>query len=132
MEQSNPSLTVYLKRRVVPERRTPHHIRMDEEENIELQQAMVNELEEVLADYDSRFGDMVAVTTLINHAIKSAVFKYNPLIASELVSSSLSAWMSFARNATEEELKESYIVYNTDDEIDPELLFLDTDDLKPN
>ena len=108
---------------------------MADAETICKQQDMVTELDELMEEYEEKFkGDMTATSTLINYAIKLLMFKYDPLITSEVVSSSLSAWMQYARHRAEEldEDVEMNVVYTTDEEIDPELLFLDTEDLKPN
>ena len=108
---------------------------MRNKDHILLQQEMVTELDEVFGAYDERFEDdpMQASITLLNFAVKSVLFKTDPLIASELVSSSLAAWMSFARKLSQEEEGETVTVYSFDDtELSPELLFFDTDDEKPN
>lgn len=110
---------------------------MDSGKNIALQHELIAELEDLLVDYEEAFEDDMQVSiTLINYAIKSLMHKSDPLIASELVSSSLSAWMSFARKLSEEEMSVAVatvaLAETEDAEISPELLFLDVDGVKPN
>jgi hypothetical protein len=137
LEQSNKALTVYLKQRVELGVDNHHYIHMDSEKNIALQHELIAELEDLLADYEEAFEDDMQVSiTLVNYAIKSLMHKSDPLIASEIVSSSLSAWMSFARKMSEEEMSVAVATVafaeTEDAEISPELLFLDVDGVKPN
>lgn len=112
---------------------------MTDQDRILMQQDLVRELDEVVCDYHEKFSeDEEAVSvTVLNFAIKSLLFRTDPLIASELVSSSLAAWMAFARKLGEEESDEvnysaQLISWTEDAEPDPELLFMETDGVKPN
>ena len=77
----------------------------DARERLEAEQELVKDLDDLFEAYKDSFPEIQTElsTVLVNYGIRSLLFCSDPLVMSEAVSASMTAWMSFARKLTEEE-----------------------------
>ena len=113
----------------------------DTRERLEAEQELVKDLDDLFEAYKDSFPEIQTElsTVLVNYGIRSLLFCSDPLVMSEAVSASMTAWMSFARKLTEEEDNEEpttvqriQVISRDDEAPDPELLFMDVTNEKPN
>lgn len=114
----------------------------DARERLEAEQELVKDLDDLFEAYKDSFPEIQTElsTVLVNYGIRSLLFCSDPLVMSEAVSASMTAWMSFARKLTEEEddgeepttVQRIQVISRDDEGPDPELLFMDVTNEKPN
>lgn len=102
--------------------------------------AFVEDLNELWEEYKETYPEFTLelATSSLNYSIRSILFQTDPMIMSETVCASLSAWLSFSRQLVEEEeepevtTQRVQVISREDTMPDPELLFMDVTDKKPN
>ena len=115
----------------------------EKKERIEAELAFVEDLNELWDTYKETYPNLhlELATASLNFSFRSILFQTDPMVMAETVSSSLAAWMAFSRHLTEEEedaqepgyRMERVQVISKDGEVpDPELVFMDVTDEKPN
>jgi hypothetical protein len=101
---------------------------------------LVKDLNDLFEAYTETYPELEQTlsTVFINFSLRSMLFASDPLIMSETVSASLAAWMTFSRKLSEQQDAEDMepqriqVLSRTDEDVSPELLFMDTFDVKPN
>lgn len=109
-------------------------------ERLEAEQELVKDLDDLFDAYKDSFPEIQPelATVMVNYGIRSLLFSSDPLVMSEAVSASMTAWMSFARKLSEEDMEEEttveriQVISRNDEGPCPELLFMDVTDEKPN